>query len=49
MTKNELKELEIFLNFLQDKVDEVYSKETQRAIERFLDRAKNGTLGIDLD
>lgn len=49
MTKNELKELEIFLNFLQDKVEDVYENETERAIERFIDRAKNGTLGIDED
>lgn len=45
MTKTELKELERFLDFLQDKVENVYADETAKAIENFLDRAKKGTLG----
>lgn len=42
MTKNEIKEVENFIDYMQDKVDEVYKKETQRAVDRFLKRIKNG-------
>lgn len=31
MTALELKELEIFLNYMQDKIEDVYSNETARA------------------
>lgn len=41
MNKKQLKELENFLEFLQDKVDSVYQEETKVAIERFIKRIKN--------
>lgn len=34
------KELENFLNYLQDKVEDVYKKETEKAIESFLKELK---------
>lgn len=34
--KIDLKELENFLQYLQDKVDQAYSKETERAIQEYL-------------
>ena len=40
MTKAEKERIERLLNYLQDKVDPVYEKETQRAIERFLSEIK---------
>lgn len=38
MTREELKEVSDFLEYMQDKVDEVYAKETQIMIDRFLER-----------
>lgn len=35
--KIDIEELEIFLEYLQDKVDPVYKKETERAIKEFLE------------
>lgn len=40
MTREELKEVSDFLEYMQDKVDEVYAKETQIMIERFLERMR---------
>ncbi len=34
--KIDLKELENFLQYLQDKVEEVYKRETERAIKEYL-------------
>lgn len=42
MKKIEIKELENFLEFLQDRIESVYSNETKVAIERFLKRLKYG-------
>ena len=43
MTKNKLdkeqkEELKIFLEYLQDKIEDCYSKETEQAIKNFLKR-----------
>ena len=40
MAKEQIQEIENLLNFIQDKVESVYSKETQRAIDRYLERIK---------
>jgi len=36
-----LKELENFLKYLQDKIDEPYKKETENAIENFIKELKS--------
>ncbi len=41
MKKIEIKELENFLEFLQDRIESVYSDETKVAIDRYLERLKN--------
>lgn len=43
MTREELKEVREFLEYMQDKVDTVYQKETQIMIERFLQRMSKNT------
>lgn len=43
MTQEELKEVREFLEYMQDKVDTVYQKETQIMIERFLQRMSKNT------
>ncbi|MDE8286149.1 hypothetical protein PT168_08660 [Erysipelothrix rhusiopathiae] len=43
MTREELKEVSDFLDYLQDKVEDVYAKETQIMIERFLQRMSKNT------
>ena len=43
MTREELKEVSDFLEYMQDKVDEVYAKETQLMIDRFLQRMSKNT------
>lgn len=39
-TTIDVKELENFLWYLQDKSDEVYKSETKQAVERFLEEIK---------
>lgn len=41
MTKNEIKRIEELLNFIQDKVEDVYAAETAKAIKKYLDEVKN--------
>ena len=36
-----MKELENFLYYLQDKIQECYKQETKQAIDRFLESLKN--------
>ena len=36
-----MKELENFLYYLQDKIKECYKQETKQAIDRFLEKFKN--------
>jgi len=36
ITKNEKEIIENFLDFLQDKIEENYNKETKQAIENFM-------------
>ena len=38
LMKEQKKELELFLEYLQDKVEECYNKETEQAIKEFLER-----------
>lgn len=40
MNKQELKELESFLNYLEDKVEECYKKEVNEAIKEYLKELK---------
>lgn len=37
----DIKELENFLWYLQDKSDDVYAAETKKAVERFLEEIKS--------
>ena len=40
MTKNDKKEIENLLNYLQDKIEECYKHETEIAIKEFLEKHK---------
>lgn len=36
MTKNEIERIKNLLDYIQDKVEDVYKKETQKAIDRYI-------------
>lgn len=40
MTRQEMERIEKLLNFIQDKVEDVYAEETQAAIDRYLKEIK---------
>lgn len=41
MTRQEKERIKNLLAFIQDKVEDVYAEETQRAIDRYLEEIEN--------